>query len=149
MNYLKIIFYGLLAFAQKYPFFALALLAAIILPPIFFEWVRWFMLGMLVICIIVFGLVWLQFRRMKRQFEKEYRQAMGGNMGRNNAGQGAGFRGFGFANGMRLEDFVQQMQQQADARQAAAGQPSDSKSSSQSKKSTNDQGEYVDFEEIK
>ena len=149
MNYLKIIFYGLLAFAQKYPFFALAFLAAIILPPIFFEWVRWFMLGMLVICIIVFGLVWLQFRRMKRQFEKEYRQAMGGNMGRNNAGQGAGFRGFGFANGMRLEDFVQQMQQQADARQAAAGRPSDSKSSSQSKKSAGDQGEYVDFEEIK
>lgn len=149
MNYLKIIFYGLLAFAQKYPFFALAFLAAIILPPIFFEWVRWFMLGILVICIIVFGLVWLQFRRMKRQFEKEYRQAMGGNMGGNNAGQGAGFRGFGFANGMRLEDFVQQMQQQADARQAGAGRPSDSKSSSQSKKSTNDQGEYVDFEEIK
>ena len=149
MNYLKIIFYGLLAFAQKHPFFTLAFLAAVILPPIFFEWVRWFMLGMLVVCIIVVGLVWLQFRRMKRQFEKEYRQAMGGNMGRNNAGQGAGFQGFGFARGIRLEDFVQQMQQQADARQAGAGQPSNSKNSSQSKTGASNQGEYVDFEEIK
>ena len=52
MNYLKIIFYGFLTFAQKYPFFTLAFLAAVILPPIFFPAVRWFMLGMFIIALI-------------------------------------------------------------------------------------------------
>ncbi len=148
MNYLKIIFYGFLTFAQKYPFFTLAFLAAVILPPIFFPAVRWFMLGMFIIALIVIGLVWLQFYRMKRQMEKEYRDAMNGKMGGSGAGPGAGFTGYGFANGMRLEDFVRQMQEQADARQASAQQPkSDSATTTQKKAS--DQGEYVDFEEIK
>lgn len=149
MNYLKIIFYGFLTFAQKYPFFTLAFLAAVILPPIFFPEVRWFMLGMFIIALIVIGLIWLQFYRMKRQMEKEYRDAMNGKMGGNNAGPGAGFTGYGFARGMRLEDFVQQMQQQADARQASAQQQPKSDSASKSQKKSSDQGEYVDFEEIK
>ena len=149
MNYLKIIFYGFLTFAQKYPFFTLAFLAAVILPPIFFPEVRWFMLGMFIIALIVIGLIWLQFYRMKRQMEKEYRDAMNGKMGGNNAGPGAGFTGYGFARGMRLEDFVHQMQQQADARQASAQQQPKSDSASKSQKKSSDQGEYVDFEEIK
>ncbi len=149
MNYLKIIFYGFLTFAQKYPFFTLAFLAAVILPPIFFPEVLWFMLGMFIIALIVIGLIWLQFYRMKRQMEKEYRDAMNGKMGGNNAGPGAGFTGYGFARGMRLEDFVQQMQQQADARQASAQQQPKSDSASKSQKKSSDQGEYVDFEEIK
>ena len=152
MNYLKIIFYGFLAFAQKYPFFTLAFLAAVILPPIFFPAVRWFMLGMFIIALIVIGLVWLQFYLMKRKMEKEYRDAMNGkgNMGGNNAGAGAGFTGYGFARGMRLEDFVQQMQQQADARQTGAQQQQPKgDASAKSSKKANNQGEYVDFEEIK
>jgi hypothetical protein len=147
MNYLKIIFYGFLTFAQKYPFFTLAFLAAVILPPIFFPAVRWFMLGMFIIALIVIGLVWLQFYRMKRQMEKEYRDAMGRNAGANSAG--AGFSGYGFAHGMRLEDFVQQMQQQADARQAATQPKPKSDTASKTQKQSSDQGEYVDFEEIK
>ena len=83
MNYIKIIFYGFLTFAQKYPFFTLAFLAAVILPPIFFPAVRWFMLGMFIIALIVIGLIWLQFYRMKRQMGKEYRDAMNGRMGGN------------------------------------------------------------------
>lgn len=148
MNYLKIIFYGFLTFAQKYPFFTLAFLAAVILPPIFFPAVRWFMLGMFIIALIVIGLVWLQFYRMKRQMEREYRDAMNGKMGGNGAGPGAGFSGYGFANGMRLEDFVRQMQEQADARQASAQQPKNDSATTTQKKAS-DQGEYVDFEEIK
>ena len=147
MNYLKIIFYGFLTFAQKYPFFTLAFLAAVILPPIFFPAVRWFMLGMFIIALIVIGLVWLQFYRMKRQMEKEYRDAMGRNAGANSAG--AGFSGYGFAHGMRLEDFVQQMQQQADARHAGTKQQPNSDPTPKSQKRAGDQGEYVDFEEIK
>jgi hypothetical protein len=49
---------------------------------------------------------------------------------------------------MRLEDFVQQMQQQADARQAGTQQPKSNQTSTAQKR-TGDQGEYVDFEEIK
>lgn len=149
MNYLKIIFYGFLTFAQKYPFFTLAFLAAVILPPIFFPAVRWFMLGMFIIALIVIGLIWLQFYRMKRQMEKEYRDAMNGKMGGNNAGPGAGFTGYGFARGMRLEDFVQQMQQQADARQTGTQQQTQGNASAKSQKKADNQGEYVDFEEIK
>jgi hypothetical protein len=104
------------------------------------------MLGMFIIALIVIGLVWLQFYRMKRQMEKEYRDAMGRNAGANSAG--AGFTGYGFANGMRLEDFVRQMQEQADARQASAQQPKND-SATTTQKRTSDQGEYVDFEEIK
>jgi type IV secretory pathway VirB6-like protein len=150
MNYLKIIFYGFLAFAQKYPFFTLAFLAAVILPPIFFPAVRWFMLGMLAIIMIVVGLIWFQFYRLKRQMEKQYRDAMNGNNAGNNAGNaGAGFTGYGFANGMRLEDFVRQMQEQADARQAATQPKPKSDTASKTQKQSADQGEYVDFEEIK
>ena len=142
MNYLKIIFYGLLAFVERYPFFALAVLAAIVLPPIFFPKLLWFMLGMLIIALIVIGLVWLQFRRMKRQFEREYRDAMNGNAGAANTG--AGFNGYGFAHGMSLEDFVKLMQQQADAQQQ-----SKSTATPSPEKKSSEQGEYVDFEEIK
>jgi hypothetical protein len=146
MNYLKILFYGLLAFVEKYPFFTLAFLAAVILPPIFFPAMRWFMLGMFIIALVVIGLIWLQFRRMKRQFEKEYSEAMGRNAGVNNPG--AGFSGYGFAQGMRLEDFVRQMQEQADARQAGTQQPNNDSATTTAKRS-GEQGEYVDFEEIK
>ena len=100
------------------------------------------MLGMLIIALIVIGLVWLQFRRMKRQFEREYRDAMNGNAGAANAG--AGFNGYGFAHGMSLEDFVKQMQQQADAQQQ-----SKSTATPSPEKKSSEKGEYVDFEEIK
>ena len=57
-------------------------------------------------------------QQMRSQFEQQYRDAMGGNAGAGFSGfggagnaAGAGFTGFNFAQGMRLEDFVQQMQQ--------------------------------------
>ena len=102
---------------------------------------------------IVVGLIWFQFYRLKRQMEKQYRDAMNGNNAGNNAGNagnaGAGFTGYGFANGMRLEDFVRQMQEQADARQAATQPKPKSDTASKTQKQSADQGEYVDFEEIK
>jgi hypothetical protein len=91
---------------------------------------------------------------MRSQFEQQYRDAMGGNAGAGFSGfggagnaAGAGFTGFNFAQGMRLEDFVQQMQQQADARQAQQYTASKSTSTKTTKPNNND-GEYVDFEEI-
>jgi hypothetical protein len=155
MIYLKIIFYGLLAMFERRPIFTIGLLALLILPPIYFPWVRWFMLGMLIFIIISVLAVRRKIQKMRSDFEKQYRDAMGGNAGAgfggfsgfSNAG-GAGFSGFNFAQGMRLEDFVQQMQQQADARQAQQ-QTSVNKSSETASKRDYDQGEYVDFEEIK
>ena len=154
MIILKIIFYGFLAMLERRPIFTIGLLALLILPPIYFPWVRWFMLGMLIFIIISVLAVRRKIQKMRSDFEKQYRDAMGGNAGAgfsgfsgfSNAG-GAGFSGFNFAQGMRLEDFVQQMQQQADARQAQQ-QPSANKSSETTSKRNNDQGEYVDFEEI-
>ena len=124
MNYLKIALYGLLAMFERRPIFTMCLLALIILPPIFFEWVRWFMLGMIIFIVIVALVVRDKMRKMRSQFEQQYRDAMGGNAGAGFSGfggagnaAGAGFTGFNFAQGMRLEDFVQQMQQSWFARQ--------------------------------
>ena len=140
MRYLKIIFYGALALAEKHPLFCLTLLAALILPPIFFEWVRWFMLGALIVTLIIIAVVWWKIRSLKQKFEQQYRDAMGG--------MGAGFSGFNFAHGMRLEDYVPQMQQQADARQQNTQQTSTHSTTTKTQKSGSNQGEYVDFEEI-
>lgn len=64
------------------------------------------------------------------------------------AGAGAGFSAYGFHQGMTLEDFVRQMQAQADARRGAAQQQcSPEKQVKQNEKQNDD--EYVDFEEIK
>lgn len=153
MRYLKIIFYGALALAEKHPLFCLTLLAALILPPIFFEWVRWLMLGALIVTLIIIAVVWWKIRSLKQKFEQQYRDAMGG-MGAGFSGfgngnsNGAGFSGFNFAHGMRLEDFVQQMQQQADARQQNTQQTSTHSTTTKTQKSGSNQGEYVDFEEI-
>ena len=152
MNYIKIILYGFLAMLERRPVFTIALLALIILPPIYFVWVRWFMLGMLLLILVGFFSLRRKMRLMRSQFEQQYRDAMGGNgagfSGFSNAG-GAGFSGYNYAQGMRLEDFVKEMQKQADARQAAQQQGfSNTTTNGTSAKQSGNQGEYVDFEEI-
>ncbi len=152
MNYLKIILFGFLAMLERRPVFTIAMLALIILPPIYFEWVRWFMLGIIVLMVVGFFSLRRKMRQMRSQFEQQYRDAMGGNgsgySGFSNAGA-AGFSGFNFAQGMRLEDFVKEMQRQADARQTTAQPKSSSNTiNTPSSKQSSSQGEYVDFEEI-
>lgn len=152
MNYLKIILFGFLAMLERRPVFTIAMLALIILPPIYFEWVRWFMLGMLVLVVVGIISFRRKMRKMQSQFEQQYRDAMGGSgTGPSGFGgaAGAGFSGFNFAQGMRLEDFVKEMQRQADARQTTTQQGySNATTSNSSKHSSGSQGEYVDFEEI-
>ena len=153
MNYLKIIFYGLLAMFERRPIFTMCLLALLIIPPICFEWVRWLYLGIVVFIIIAVVSLRRKMQQMRSQFEQQYRDAMGGNAGAGFSGfggagnaTGAGFTGFNFAQGMRLEDFVKQMQEQADARQAKPQQTTTNTSTTSTKHNAN-QGEYVDFEE--
>lgn len=152
MQYLKIIFYGILAFIERNPLFSLFVFLVVVLPPIFSPLMRWVMLGFILLTIIVVAVAWWQIRRLKRKFEDEWRQATGGyaNFGGANTGANTGFSGFGFGNGMRLEDFVRQMQNDADARQQGAngGANTSSESSHTNRKPEDGRGEYVDFEEI-
>lgn len=158
MLILKIIFYGLLAMLERRPIFTIGLLALLILPPIYFEWVRWFYLGLLIFILLIVFAVKRKIRQLRKQFEQQYRDAMGGNAGAGFAGfggpNGAGFAGFNFSQGMTLEDLVRQMQQQADARNAQAQQQQGTttikdNSSKTNSTNNNNEGEYVDFEEIK
>ena len=158
---LKIIFYGLLAMLERRPIFTIGLLALLILPPIYFEWVRWFYLGLFIFILLIVFAIKRKIRKLRQQFEQQYRDAMGGNGGAGFAGfggfggaNGAGFSGFNFSQGMTLEELVRQMQQQADARNAQSqlGKTTIKDNSSKlnnGKNKDNNEGEYVDFEEIK
>lgn len=155
MGYLKIIFYGMLALFERRPLFCIIWLAILIVPPILWPVVRWIMLGIFLFFALIIFLAWWKIRRLKRKFEKEYSEMM-----RNNTASGAGFSGFsasstgagfsayGFHQGMTLEDFVRQMQAQADARRGAAQQQSSPEKQVKQNEKQNDD-EYVDFEEIK
>ena len=161
MTILKIIFYGLLAMLERRPIFTIGLLALLILPPIYFEWVRWFYLGLLIFILLIVFAIKRKIRKLRQQFEQQYRDAMGGNGGAGFAGfggfggtNGAGFSGFNFSQGMTLEELVRQMQQQADARNAQSQQgkttiKDNSSKLNSGKNKDNNEGEYVDFEEIK
>lgn len=161
MTYLKIIFYGLLAFIERNPIFCTVLVLIAIFAPIVFHVVGWILLGLLGLALLGIGMFVWRAHRMKRQMEKQFRDAMGGNMGGQGfsaggpAGGFSGFASFGHmgSNGMTLEELVRQMQAQADRRQqASSGQPS----SSTTTRSTGTKvggksdkvGDYVDFEEV-
>lgn len=156
MGYLKIAFYGLLAFIERHPIFCLIMVALAVGAPMVFKWVGWVILGIIAFALIgVLALV-IRFKRMQRQMEEQMRQAGGGFTGGfagspfagMGGAQGAGnpFAGMGgAANGMTLEEFVRRMQAEADARQQAA-QP---KAKRTAPKSDVDSSEYVDFEEVK
>lgn len=158
MTILKIIFYGLLAMLERRPIFTIGLLALLILPPIYFEWVRWFYLGLLIFILLIVFAIKRKIRKLRQQFEQQYRDAMGGNGGAGFAGfgsfGGANGAGFNFSQGMTLEELVRQMQQQADTRNAQSQQgkttiKDNSSKLNNGKNKDNNEGEYVDFEEIK
>ena len=158
MTILKIIFYGLLAMLERRPIFTIGLLALLILPPIYFEWVRWFYLGLLIFILLIVFAIKRKIRKLRQQFEQQYRDAMGGNGGAGFAGFGSfggtNGAGFNFSQGMTLEELVRQMQQQADARNAQSQQgkttiKDNSSKLNNGKNKDNNEGEYVDFEEIK
>ena len=156
MGYLKVIFYGLLAFVERNPIFCLFLLAIGIFAPFVFKWIGWVILAIIAIALLGIGVMALRFRKMKRQMEEQMRGAGGagfGNMGSGFGNMGAGFGNMGGANGMSLEEFVRQMQAQADARKRSQQNTNTTSNTSSStttsaKKSSIDSSDYVDFEEV-
>lgn len=159
MTYLKIIFYGLLAFIERNPIFCTVLVLIAIFAPIVFHVVGWILLGLLAMALLGIGLFVWRAHRMKRQMEKQFRDAMGGNMGGPGFGAGgpaggfSGFASFGNmgANGMTLEELVRQMQAQADRRQqnANSGTTQTHTNTSKVNGKSDKVGDYVDFEEVK
>lgn len=147
MGYLKIIFYGLLAFIERNPKFCLLLVLIAVFAPFVFKWVGWVLLIILGVALLGLGFAFLRFHKMQKQMEDQMHQTMGGGFsgmgGFTNMG---GFQNMG-ANGMSLEELVRQMQAQADARKAQAQQQP--KQQTTQSKSSVDSSDYVDFEEVK
>ena len=156
MGYLKIIFYGLLAFIERNPKFCLLLVLIAVFAPFVFKWVGWVLLIILGVALLGLGFAFLRFRKMQKQMEEQMRQTgsgfsgMGGftNMG-GFSGMG-GFSNMGGANGMSLEELVRQMQAQADARKTQQQQQPKQNTTTTSKSVSGvDSDDYVDFEEVK
>ena len=152
MGYLKIIFYGLLAFIERNPKFCLLLVLIAVFAPFVFKWVGWVLLIILGVAVLGLAFAILRFKRMQKQMEEQMHQKMGGGFsgmgGFTNMG---GFSTMGGANGMSLEELVRQMQAQADARKAQtqAQQPKQNTTTTSKSVSGVDSDDYVDFEEVK
>ena len=149
MGYLKIIFYGLLAFVERNPLFTLLLVAIGIFAPVVFKVAGWIILGVILAVIVLVALGSLRLRRMRQQMEEQMRQSGFSGAGFGNMG---GFSNMGDANGMTLEELVRRMQAEADARRRGADASSSTTtttSSPKSEKRVSDKvGDYVDFEEV-
>ena len=148
MGYLKIIFYGLLAFVERNPLFTLLLVLLAIFAPVVFKVAGWIILGILLAIVVLVAIGSLRLRRMRQQMEEQMRQGGFSSSGFNGMG---GFGNMGGApNGMTLEELVRRMQAEADARrQGTASTNNTTTSSPKSEKRVNDKvGDYVDFEEV-
>ena len=144
MGYLKIIFYGLLAFVERNPLFTLLLVLLAIFAPVVFKVAGWIILGILLAIVVLVAIGSLRLRRMRQQMEEQMRQ--GGFSSEGFSGMG------GAANGMTLEELVRRMQAEADARRAGTASSNNTTtttSSPKSEKRVRDKvGDYVDFEEV-
>lgn len=151
MVYLKIIFYGLLAFIERHPIFTFLIVILAIFAPMVLKTIGWIILGVLAVVLILIGLAVFRFHKMRRQMEDQFRSGAGAGFGGAQGFSGAGFSGFN-AQGMTLEELVRQMQEQANARQRAQSgansQTSTQSQQSQQKRVNDKVGDYVDFEEV-
>lgn len=152
MGYLKIIFYGLLAFVERNPKFTLLLVLLAIFAPFVFRWVGWLLLIIVGVALLGLGIALLRFRKMQKQMQEQMRQTGSGFSGMGGFTNMGGFSGMGGfsnmgGNGMTLEELVRQMQAQADARKAQ--QPKQNTTTTTKGVSGVDTADYVDFEEVK
>ena len=151
MGYLKIIFYGLLAFIERNPKFCLLLVLIAVFAPFLFKWVGWLLLIIIGVALLGLAFAILRFKRMQKQMEEQMRQTGSGFSGMGGFTNMGGFSTMGGANGMSLEELVRQMQAQADARKAQtqAQQPKQNPTTTSKSVSGVDSDDYVDFEEVK
>ncbi len=150
MGYLKIIFYGLLAFIERNPKFCLLLVLIAVFAPFVFRWVGWVLLIILGVALLGLGFAFLRFRKMQKQMEEQMRQTGSGFSGMGDFTNMGGFSTMGGANGMSLEELVRQMQAQADARKTQQQQQPKQNTTTTSKSVSGvDSDDYVDFEEVK
>lgn len=145
MGYLKIIFYGLLAFIERNPKFCILLLLLAIFAPFVLRWVGWLLLIIVGVALLGLAFAILRFRKMHKNMEEQMRQNGGGFSGMGGFTNMGGFSNMGGANGMTLEELVRQMQAQADARKTQ--QPKQNTTASKSESGV-DTADYVDFEEV-
>ena len=155
MGYLKIIFYGLLAFIERHPIFTLIIVVLAVFAPFVFKAIGWILLAILAILLVLIGVAVFRFRKMRRDMEKQFRNGPGAGFGGPSAGFGGpgagfgGFQGFGNMQGMTLEELVRQMQEQANARKAGGcGAGNNAPKGSTTKRVSDSVGDYVDFEEV-
>ena len=148
MGYLKIIFYGLLAFIERNPKFCLLLVLIAVFAPFLFKWVGWLLLIIVGVALLGLAFAILRFKRMQKQMEEQMRQTGSGFSGMGGFTNMGGFSNMGGANGMSLEELVRQMQAQADARKAQQQQPKPNTTASSKSVSGVDSADYVDFEEV-
>jgi hypothetical protein len=146
MGYLKILFYGLLAFIERNPKFCILLLLIAIFAPFVLRWVGWLLLIIVGVALLGLAFAILRFRKMQKNVEEQMRQTGSGFSGMGGFTNMGGFSNMGGANGMTLEELVRQMQAQADARKTQQ-QPKQNTSSSKSVSGI-DSADYVDFEEV-
>lgn len=151
MGYLKIIFYGLLAFVERNPLFTLLLIGLAIFAPVVFKVAGWIILGLILAVVVFVAVGALRLRRLRQQMENKMHQAGGfGNAGGFSAG---GFGNMGGANGMTLEELVRRMQAEADARRQGTASSNNTTTTTSSspkggKRVSDKVGDYVDFEEV-
>ena len=146
MGYLKILFYGLLAFIERNPKFCILLLLIAIFAPFVLRWVGWLLLIIVGVALLGLAFAILRFRKMQKNVKEQMRQTGSGFSGMGGFTNMGGFSNMGGANGMTLEELVRQMQAQADARKTQQ-QPKQNTSSSKSVSGI-DSADYVDFEEV-
>lgn len=143
MVYLKIIFYGILAFIERHPLFTLFIILISIFAPVVWKAIGWVIVAVLFALLLIVGVAAFRMHKMRKQVEDQFR-------GTSSAGFSSGFSS---AQGMSLEELVRRMQAEAEAEAKRRSQDTYSSKTTQSstaqQKRVNDKvGDYVDFEEV-
>ena len=128
MGYLKIIFYGLLAFVERNPLFTLLLVLLAIFAPVVFKVAGWIILGILLAIVVLVAIGSLRLRRMRQQMEEQMRGSFRGGQG----GPSAGYNPYGGGSTRRPNEGEVQVHITSETPE---------------KRVSKDVGDYVEFEE--
>lgn len=140
MVYLKIIFYGILAFIERHPLFTLFIILISIFAPVVWKAIGWVIVAVLFALLLIVGIAAFRMHKMRKQVEDQFRGTSGGFSS-----------SFSSAQGMSLEELVRRMQAEAEAKRRSQDTYSSTttQSSTAQQKRVNDKvGDYVDFEEV-